>query len=341
MSERLNVYTIDKIDPRLRAVSPHHRQAACYVAAPTQKEACELLDIKPHEFQHYGSVCHNDQLNAVFKAEPRVVFVERSFGVYSRWDEINDPDKAVVIDVRDPDLYGVDIEDPSFGMITVSRFSGDVDLFMVDYPQGHGIAIEITTASLNKTSTRERVSDGRHIVRLEMSEVQWARLLSSFNSGGVPCTLRRYREPITGEFLTPSAPPRHKHDEESFREAITKKATTATESLTQARKALEAVLKGPLRKGDLNAVLDSLQKAEREFTSNLPYVTEEAHSAIATMSENAKSEIDAHIDYSMQRLGERALGARLQEALEAGVDPRSVGQSVALALNPPKEEPAE
>lgn len=336
MTERLNVYWYMKTDPRLKVVSPHHNQAHCYVAAATQKEACERLGIKPHDFQNYGGISGNEGINKVVKAEPRVVFVQRSPGLFSRWDELEEPDKAIQVQVRDPELHGYEIEDPSFGMVTVSRFSGETDLFMVDYPQGHAIALEITTATLTKRDSHERVSDGKHIVRIEMSEVQWARLLSSFNSGGVPCTLRRYRDPLTGDFLSPKTPPRHKHDEDSFRQAISKKAATATEALTQAREALAAVLKGPLRKGDLNDVLDLLQKAEREAVANLPYVAEQAHEAIAEMGENAKSEIDAHLDFAMQRLGERALGARLHEALESGVDPRRVGESVMLALNPPR-----
>ncbi|UTC28936.1 hypothetical protein MARCHEWKA_04240 [Brevundimonas phage vB_BpoS-Marchewka] len=341
MTERLHVYWYMKTDPRLKAVSPHHNQAHCYVAASTQKEACALMGIKPHDFQHYGGISGNDKLNAVMLAEPRVVFVARnnSGSLLSRWDEIDDPARIIAVDVRDRDLHGHEVEHPSFGMVTVARVSGESDLFMVDYPQGHAIILEISTAQLVKRDAGDRVHENRSVARVEMSEVQWARLLSSFNTGGVPCTLRRYRDPQTGDYLTPRDPGRHKHDEETFREAISKKASSAAEGLSQARKALEALLAGgSVRKGDLNDVLATLAQAERDFTANMPYVAEQAHEAITEMSENAKSEIDAHVDFAMQRLGERALGSRLHDALAAGVDPLSVGKTVLLALNPPRSD---
>ncbi|USN14796.1 hypothetical protein DOMOVOI_03220 [Brevundimonas phage vB_BpoS-Domovoi] len=341
MTERLHVYWYMKTDPRLKAVSPHHNQAHCYVAAPTQKEACGLLGIKPHDFQNYGGVSANDKLNALVLSEPRTVFVARnnSGSLLSRWDDIDDPSKIIEIDVRDPDLHGYEIEHASFGAVSVGRVSGDTDLFMVDYPQGHAIALEINTAQLIKRDAGDRVLENRNVVRIEMSEVQWARLMSSFNTGSVPCTLRRYRDPQTGDFMTPRVPERHKHDEETFRAAITKKASSAAEGLTQARQALEVLLgAGPVRKGDLNEVLEKLSKAEREFTANMPYVAEQAHEAITEMSENAKSEIDAHVDFAMQRLGERALGARLHDALASGVDPLSIGKTVLMALNPPRSD---
>lgn len=336
MTERRHIYWMMKTDPHLRLVSEHHRQAHCYVAAKTQKEACEILDVRPDDMRNYGGISHNDPITKIVGAEPGVVFVEREPGLLSRWDELADPDKAITIP-RDVELYGEEIEHASFGMITVTRFSGDSDLFMVDYPQGGAIGLEITTATLNRRGGHDRVSENKHIIRVEMSEVQWARMLSSFNTGGVPCTLRRYREPVTGDWMTPREMPRHKADEETFRKVITRHATTASESLTQARQALSEILKGPLRKGDLNEVLDALTKAEREFTQNLPYVAEQAHEAITTMGENTKNEIDAHLDNAMQRLGERALGARLQEALDQGLDPKMIGQNVILALNPPKD----
>lgn len=344
MTERLNVYHYRKIDPRLRTLFPNSGQASCYVAAASQKEACELLGITPGDFRGYGGITHNDALTAAFRKEPRVVFVEKSFGVYVRWDDIG-TDVEISVNVRDEDLHGRHISHPSFGVVSLSRFSGRSDLFMVDYPQGHGIALEISTAHLVKRDTAEHVHEDRAIIRVEMSEVQFARMISSPNTGGVPCTLARYRDPVTGDYLTPRPPERHVNDDETYREAITKRAVKASESVTQARKVLEEMRAGKtLRKGDLDDALEALTKAERVFNADLPYVAEAAHEAITTMSENAKSEIDAHIDFAMQRLGERALGSRLNAMLESGVNPAEVGQAVLTALNPPKpslEDPDE
>lgn len=342
MSPRLNTYWHMLTDSRLRAISSHHAQAMVYVAAPSQKRAAEIMGTDVRQMQMHGGMTRNKEQEALTQSEPETAFVKVSDGVYSRLDEIADPSKRIAFKVVDEERDGVVIENPAFGMVSVARTSGAGDLFMVNYPQGHAIALEIHTASIIRRDSRDSIMEDRQIARIEMSEVQWARLVSSFNTTGVPCTLLRYREPSTGEFMSPRLSHHSAADRDAYTELVSKKADQALETVDEAVAKLSEVLKGPLRKGDLNEVLDLLVKARRTAGDSLPYVAQSAHEAIDKAINSGKAEFDAHVDYAMQKLGERALGDKLTAFLKSGGDLKVLGAGVLALSAPPAvdEDPA-
>lgn len=335
--ERLTAFRVMLIDQRLRPASPHHIQAEVVVAAKSMKEAAEIIGGDVRSFRENGGATGQKPVIAMCMAEPRVPFVEFGHGQYRRLSEVDDPTKTIVLDMKDEDLYGRDTQHPAFGMVTMSRLSGgDGNLFMVDYPTGGSIRLTISTATLNRNLASDRIMDDRDIIVVEMSEVQWARIVSSFNVGGVPVTLRRYRDPLTGEYMTPKMPDRHAGNVDTFRKEIEDKAAKTVREVTEAHDRLAEILKGPLRKGDLQEVLDMLRSACMASTNGLPFVAEQAHEAIDTATQHAKAEVDAHIDNAMMKLGERALGSQLQAAIEAGADPRDIGKALLTFINPPQ-----
>lgn len=340
--ERLHAYRVLLIDPRLRAASPHHIQAEVVVAAKTMKEAAESIGCKPADFAHNGGPTGQTPVIKMCLAEPRIPFVEFSHGHYRRLSEIDDETKNIFLDMKNEDLYGKETHHPAFGIVEMSRMSGgDGNLFMVDYPTGGSIRLSISTAHLNRNLANDRVFSDRPIVEIEMSEVQWARIVSSFNVGGVPVTLKHYRDPITSDFLIPKMPDRHAGNVDTFRKEITDKADRTTRELKEAYDRLTDIMKGPLRKGDLQEVLELLRSARGAAIDGLPFVAEQAHEAIDTATQHARAEIDAHIDNAMMKLGERALGEQLQHAIANGADPRDVGKALLTFMNPPAAEPRE
>lgn len=335
--DRLNVYFYRLINPHLKPASPHHNQAECYVAAKSQKDACAILGVRPDEMRNYGGITGQQPVINMALKEPGVVFVQFANDTYSRWDEINDPSKRIVLDVKDPELYGHTTEHPAFGVIQATRFSGRSNMFMVNHEQGHGIALTISTASLNRTGSSDRVMEERELIRIEMSEVQWARMLSSLNAGATPVTLQRYTHPVTGEYMTPILPDKHAADMDTFRDELKAKAAGSVEVLREAQARLAEIMKGPLRKGDLAEVEALLQRANMQAADSLPWVAKQGIKTIETAAEHSKASFDSYIDFAMQKLGERALGGQLMLALDRGVDPADVGRAVALALAPPTE----
>jgi hypothetical protein len=170
-----------------------------------------------------------------------------------------------------------------------------------------------------------------------MSEVQWARLIASPNTSGVSCTLSRYFDPETGDFLTPKLPDRHVADAQTFKDEVKDRAKKAMVDVEAARARIAELLSGgPLRKGDLQEVLETAASpAASQFVANLPYiVVERAAETIDEATENAKTEVGAFVDFAMLRLGERALGDKVREALASGADLKAIGREVAEAVMP-------
>jgi hypothetical protein len=82
---------------------------------------------------------------------------------------------------------------PAFGMVQVHRYSNTPGaiLFDSDIRHGHTVALTIHRATRKRDLARDWIhSDLREIAQIEMSEAQWASLVSSMGSSGVPCTIR-------------------------------------------------------------------------------------------------------------------------------------------------------
>lgn len=308
-------------------------QKSVYTAAASRKRASELFDVTERYMAEFGGSTGQKAVIGMCRAEPEVVFVQIDHGVYSRLGDLADPSKRITLDVGDEEQFGREQEHPAFGQIHVSRVTGHRNLFMVDYPQDGWVELVIERASLNRSGGHDRIYGDQEIMRVALSSVQWAQMLSSMNTQGVPCTLARYTDPHTGDFMTPKLPDKHVADTETFKNDVRNRADKATKGISEAAERLAEIMKGPLRKGDLAEVQDLLHTAKMMLASNLTYVVETAEKTIDAAAKHGQAEVDSHIDFAMMRLGERALGDRLQQALETGADLRIVGRNVLLALD--------
>lgn len=231
-------------------------------------------------------------------------------------------------------------EHDAFGMIGVSRVSGRANLFGVDYPQDHYITLKIKRAKLQRDLSNDWYFGKGEIIEISMSEVQYARMISSPNHGdGVPCTLSRYTDPVTGEYKTPRLPDDHAARPETFAKEVRETGQRSAERLNEALADLDAILAGGApKKGDLTKVREKLRASAQGLSSSLGFVVQQAEEAIHKSATNAMTEVDAHIDFAMTRLGERALGSRLAEALDSGHTAGSIGELILTALAPPEAD---
>lgn len=314
------------------------KQRTVSTAAPSRKRAGELFGCNERYMAEFGMSGGSKSLVAMCRAEPETVFVELGYGTYSRLDEIADESKRITIDMREEDLHGRVTKHPAYGQIHVNRVSGQRELFQVDYPQEHWVELTISSASLNRSGGHDRVHADHELTRVAMSSVQWAQLLTSMNSMGSPCTLSRYTDPFTGDFMTPKLPPDHTAGADTFKDEIKRRAQASVQGVAAARARLAEIMKGPLRKGDLAEVEELLRAAQGEMEGGVTYTVELAAEKIDDAAAHAKAEINAHVDYSMQRLGERALGERIQAAIDSGADIKAIGYSVSNAIDAPAEE---
>jgi hypothetical protein len=86
-----------------------------------------------------------------------------------------------------------DEEHPAFGKISVHRVHSTPPTTLFDSEIQHGNYVRITVYLA--TRRRELHQDwihetGRRLIEVDMSESQWAGLVSAFNTSGIPCTIR-------------------------------------------------------------------------------------------------------------------------------------------------------
>lgn len=228
------------------------------------------------------------------------------------------------------------VKHPAFGLISAGRVSGNQNLFMVDYPQDHYIRLTISNASLRREYSNDYTYEEGSIAEVYLSEVQWARLLSSMNSQGVPCTLRRYWS--KEGFVAPDMPDTHVGKKETFIKEVQETADDAAKSLADAIAAVNAALEGKtIKKGDMEIIKEHLRKAKQELDANLPFVVKQAEEAIETAVEAGKAEISAHAEFALVKVGERALGEKMHEAIKRN-ELAAIGQTVLDALSDKTKE---
>jgi hypothetical protein len=344
----LKVFMLSIVHRRVR--SPQ-RQASAAVACTSQKRAAELFGTTTSDVQNYGTVLDEEHdIAKMALAEPEVVFVATDNGgdrhfirladLDKRTDDpgADEPSAIIVLPDRTDDLLGTPIRNDAFGKIKVSRVSGRRSLFMVDYPQEHYMVLEISTAELRRAHSNDRVFEGHELIRVALSEIQWAQFISAPNTSGGPCTLERYID-RDGTFKHPKLPDNHAASGQTFAKKVQATADKAAMSLDQAQVIIDTMLAGgSVRKADLQKAREALQAARRGISSNLSFVVKQAEEAIETASTSARAEVDAHIEYAMARLGERALGDRLEQALDAGADLVRIGRDVIDAMTEPAKE---
>ena len=92
---------------------------------------------------------------------------------------------------------GKETKHPAFGVIGVGRVSGHTRLFGSDFTHHNYISLRISTAkTIESYGVKTSVHSDEQIVEVCLSEVQFARMITSLNMGeGTPCTLEYVQMP--------------------------------------------------------------------------------------------------------------------------------------------------
>lgn len=201
---------------------------------------------------------------------------------------------------------------PSYGMIRVTHRSGSRRMFGVDYDTGHSVSIQITRGELKVDAGTEWFHGREILAEIEMSEVQFARMISSPNMGsGVPCTLRHVRSGPMEDIAEPPVPETHaEHSKHNLRETARKIAGNFEH--VEKKLAEYAAGKAPT-KAQLKELQSIVQQARQGIASDLPYYVERAAEKVDERTNAGKSEVDAYIQHQLTELGKQAIGEKIKE----------------------------
>lgn len=205
---------------------------------------------------------------------------------------------------KNPSQYDDEkVEHPAFAQIRANRgFGGESALYGSDFVHRNVVTIEIHESMLSRGLSSDRHHEGRLLVKVELSEAQWATFVSSLNCGsGVPCTLRA-RET---DYIVPDLPPPRDRVAQFAGETM----ASAREQVAGVAAMIDKVEKMGLPQKKTKEIVDALRSAKRLAEDNLPFIAKQFGEYMEETVERAKVEINAYALSTLHRAGVAALAA--------------------------------
>lgn len=182
---------------------------------------------------------------------------------------------------------------PAFGMVSFSRWtSGGAHNFVGSrIRHDRGITLKITGAKQVRNLNREWWFPEKIICELQLSEAQFAELITSLNAGsGVPCTLNHYSK--DGKFISVE-PPEFEPEGEKVGKEVKADLSDISDRLQTALNSVDGILKQPsIRKKDLEEIRETLRLATQLMDSSIPFAVDQFTKAVEKAVVAAKSDIE-------------------------------------------------
>ena len=211
-----------------------------------------------------------------------------------------------------PDNLGwVKESHPSYGVVGISRISGNASLFNSEVKHMHFISLTIRNAHRVLDGTHEFLSADNTIAEVRMTEAQFAQFITQPNQGdGVACTIH-YSAGDKGEpwlhprFGTRPEPPTPERFETKFHKEASDRAQIIIDNLAQLTDTVDSFLSGETKanKGTLTELKKSLHSATMQIKNNIPYVLEVASEQLEKKISSAVIEFESYVAQSLQARG--------------------------------------
>lgn len=189
---------------------------------------------------------------------------------------------------------------PAYGMVAVSHPSGRTRLFGSKFEHQHSVMVRVSVAEAVR-SPHMHTTDyypKQRLLEIEMTETQWASLLSRPGSLGQPCTLR---------FVAGERPPEIELVESTADQLKRETDERMAATVAAVRDVAEALAETDMRQKDRRRLADLMCRLENALTHNVTFTRERIHEEIAEVVEHAKTEVEAHVAEAVRRAGLRQL----------------------------------
>lgn len=204
-------------------------------------------------------------------------------------------------DIIEPtvDEHGSDSH-PAFGMISAAAISstpGEV-LFDSDILHGRTVRITVQRATRRREISHDYIhSHGADLVEVELSQAQWASFVSSMNTVGVPCTIRRTET----DWKIPGLPynPRLAVSMREVREAAENSMTEIAEALAEYEALVESKAGARLRADALHNLHHKIKNA----APNVDYTSRKLAEHTENVVQKARADVEAMVTQKAVQLG--------------------------------------
>lgn len=196
-------------------------------------------------------------------------------------------------------------QEPYMVTVAANHVTGDAALFDSEHRHSGFVALRVYSAERQRGNGRDWIHGGKELIEVLMSHAQWAAMISTPNSGnGISATLQHIL---------------HERVEQPTVDKRTEKyGSELVERLSNAVAKIDAMAEGRLTK----AQKSELAMIRQEICANMPFIARQFSEHMEDRTEKAKSDIEAHMNAAVQRVGLAALSQskRLTALLEAPRD---------------------
>lgn len=214
--------------------------------------------------------------------------------------------------VTKSERHGDRYEHPAFGMVQVSRITGNNFVLHGSSIKGNSaVALRISRGTLNRDLSRDWTFAREELVEVWMTPVQWAEAITNTNCSGVPCTIKH----VQGEVM-PEPPFLSKREQfqEELRSTTNAARVAAREAIAEGNALLE---KPSISKADVKKLLWRLVEIERGVGSSVEFVERQFATQVERTVMEAKAEVDAFVTHTIVRMG-------LEKLAEGGMGPLAI-----------------
>lgn len=224
--------------------------------------------------------------------------------------------KQVPIKVTNNKDGDITEEHPSFGMISVSRYTCMPAQHFFGSAIAHhaGVALTIGKASRRRNLSNNWYFEEGEIIEVNMTEAQFAELMCSFNTSGVPCTLNHVNRNIANEYAEMGVPPCPERNERKEIEAEFKREmSNITKGLNDLIAQAQALQDKPnVNKADRKTFLDIATTLQRKIDSCLPFIQGQFNEAMDSVLVHAKADLESFTGQILRQAGVEAIKDRVQ-----------------------------
>lgn len=197
---------------------------------------------------------------------------------------------------------GYQYSHPSYGRISVSRINGKTELFGTDLQHSNFMRLTISTATCGQDLGRNWYNEEEVVTEVYMSCVQYAEMISSPNTTGVPCTLATTQEKGRIKY----APMTKLID--NIQEVAKETLEEAKQRNLKVKAEVTALFdKKSLNKADKKAILDLIEGLSSGITSSLPFYEEQFKKRVESTKLEARMEVESYLSHAVNSAGLEAL----------------------------------
>lgn len=188
---------------------------------------------------------------------------------------------------------------PSYGMVSVTRQQHQ-PMYLFGSPVKHynSICLRITRAThyRNEELHTDRYHAGERYIEVEMTEQQFASLITTMNiGGGTPCTIRRLGGKSVEE-------PTFESPVDVFERELEKVGEKMIEEITALRQELAQAAEKP-SKPQLRDIAHRLELAICAVSRNLPFLYKQYHEVLDSAARDAETALHGRVIGTFQQMG--------------------------------------